>query len=93
MSVMRRDDFIEYASFIDSVLSEFMSRIGGDVEKRISDDMGNYLKKFKPNSTVEYQRRILGYLSERLTAAWLKYKFRKPYVVSVRITEKKYEIR
>lgn len=91
MSVMRREDFLDYANFIDSVLSDFLERIGGDIEARINADRNGYLGKYKNKSAgFAYQQRILGYLSERLTSGYIMCKFKKPYLVGVNITSKKY---
>lgn len=91
MFIMKKDDFKEYINFIFSVLEEYVKRIGGDVKKRVEDNKDKYLKDYSPNDTIEYQLRIGGYLSERLTHAFITTKFERIMWYDVMITEDKYE--
>lgn len=90
MFIMKKEDFLEYISFISAVLNEYVKIVGTDIEKRIKDNVDKYLKSFEPNSTIEYQYRIGGYLAERLTSVFINKKFNKVKKYRVKITEEKY---
>jgi hypothetical protein len=90
MFIMRKDDFKEYINFIFSILDEYLNIVGTDINKRIYDNFEKYIKDFYPNNTVEYQYRIGGYISERLTNLFMMHKFKIMKTYPVIVTENKY---
>jgi hypothetical protein len=90
MFIMKREDFKEYINFIFSILDEYLNIIGTDINKRIYDNFEKYIKDFYPNNTVEYQYRIGGYISERLTNLFMMHKFKIMKTYPVIVTENKY---
>ena len=90
MYIMKREDFIDYVKFIHGVLSEYIKVVGTDIEGRIKYNSDKYLKGLPPNTTPEYQYRIGGYLSERLTNIYLMHRFKKMKIYGTVITESKY---
>ena len=90
MFIMKKEDFIEYITFITNVLDEYVNIVGNDIEKRIENNKEKYLKNIYPNSEIDYQYRIGGYLAERLTNVFIIKKFRKIKAYKVELTEKKY---
>lgn len=95
MFIMKSDDFKEYCSFIFGVLKEFTKQRGfkkdTDIKIYVQKHSNEYLKDFYPNNTVEYQSRMCGFLLERLTNAYIFYKFRNPLCFSRIETETKYK--
>lgn len=91
MFVLKRGDFIEYCSFIEDILNEYLNVVGLDIKKHIEDNKEKYLKGKYPNNTVEYQYRIGGYLAERLTNIFMISKFKKMKTFNIVITEGKYK--
>lgn len=92
MTIMKRDDFIRYIDFIGKVLDYYITVVGTNIEDRIKNKEKLYLKKFEPNSTLEYQYRIGGYLAERLTTIFVYKNFKRVMSYPIKITEKKYSI-
>lgn len=94
MFIMKSDDFKEYCSFVFGVLKEFVNEKGfktdDDIKKYVEKHSSEYLKNFYPNNTIEYQSRMCGYLLERLTNAYIFYKFKTPLCYQIVETEKKY---
>ena len=91
MYIMKRDDFIDCIKFINAVLDEYLKEIGTtDIVKHIEENKGKYLKRFAPNNSVDYQYRIGGYLSERITNIFMIHRFKKMKTYQVKITEAKY---
>ena len=90
MFIMKKDDFLECARLLKSVLKDLVEVIGLDVDKRIEKNKDKYLKKFSPNDTAEYQHRIYGYLLERLVGVYIVKHFRKLKAYKILITEQKY---
>ena len=93
MFIMKREDFKEYIKFVTEILNEYIKIVGTDINKRIYDNIEKYVKRFKPNNTVEYQYRIGGYLGERLTNLFLMSKFTKMKTYPVIVTENKYNLK
>ena len=91
MFIMKKEDFKEYIDFIFSILDEYLKIVGTDINKRIYDNYEKYIKDFYPNNTVEYQYRIGGYLSERITNIFMMHKFKKMKTYPVIVTEDKYK--
>lgn len=91
MFIMKRDDFIEYISFIKEILNEYIEIVGSDIYKRIGNNIEKYVKDFYPNNSIDYQYRIGGYLGERLTSFFLMFRFKKILTYPIIITEEKYK--
>jgi len=91
MFIMRKQDFIDYCEFIETILNEYLEVVGLDIVKRIEDNKDKYLKDFYPNNTIEYQYRIGGYLAERLTNVFMINRFKRLKWYEVKITEGKYK--
>lgn len=93
MFIMRSEDFQSYIEFVMGVLDKYVDIVGNDIYKRIDDNKDKYLKRKYPNSEVEYQYRIGGYLGERLTNVFISQTFKKVGTWPVRLTESKYGLR
>ena len=92
MFIMKREDFIEYINFVWDVLQDYVNIVGTDIKGKIEREKEEYLKKFSPNDTIEYQYRIGGYLAERLTNVFIIKKFNKVCSFKAEVTENKYDI-
>ena len=84
--IMKKEDFIEYGNFVFGVLFEFDRRN----KLKNDDDIKNFIKKLliKRNSnniekTIKYQRRLEGFLLERLTNVFYNFKFKNKYEIKV----------
>lgn len=88
--IMKRKDFRKWVEFVDGVMTEFLNRIGTDINKRIEENKEDYLKGGYPNNTVDYQYRLGGYITERLTNIFLFSSFEKIYTYDLILTENKY---
>lgn len=91
MFIMKKEDFLKYMEFINGILDEFVKIIGTDIEQHIENNKDKYLKKYYPNSEVDYQYRIGGYLAERITNIFLFKNMKKIKAYPVKITEGKYK--
>ena len=102
MFIMPKKMFNDYCKFIFGVLFEFGKEIRIEnsyinMIKRIGLDKEHYIKKpIYPNNSYDYQARIYGFLSERLsTAFFFKYIMDKEDInsleeIPVKVTEKTY---
>lgn len=88
--IMRKEMFIKYITFITEVLNEYIKIIGTDIDERINSNKEKYLKSSYPNSTIDYQYRIGGYLAERLTNIFVNRNCNRIKTYSILITDKKY---
>lgn len=95
MFIMKRDDFLEFFSLYKNVMDRYLTIIGGDIDKHIEDNKDKYLKHFKDapqNGEVWYQKRIGGFMAERLLTAFIFKKFKRPKMYDIVVTEKKYNL-
>lgn len=95
MFIMKKQDFLDFFTFYKNVIDRYLTYIGGDIDKRINDNKGKYLKDFKnspQNGQVWYQKRIGGFLSERLLTVFILRKFRRLELFNIELTEKKYNV-
>lgn len=90
MFIMKSEDFKNYIKFIFDVLDEYVNIVGTDIVKRIGNNVEKYLKQTYPNSTIDYQYRIGGYIGERLTNVFILNNFKKLKTFPIVITESKY---
>lgn len=82
MFIMRKSDFFQYCEFVFKVLFEFMRRNKlktiEDIDKYVEGNRDRYqFYDFK------YQRRILGFLMERISIVYFLKKFKNPKFVGV----------
>lgn len=67
MFIMNKNDFNNYCNFLFSILDKFISiRNFNNME-----DIYNYVKQFN-SSDINYQTRLLGFLSERITSLYIQ---------------------
>ena len=76
--------------FIHDILNEYIKIKGMDFEKVVEENKEDYLKEFAPNNSVGYQKRIGGFLAERLTNVFVLGNFNNATVYDLVITEDKY---
>jgi hypothetical protein len=84
MFIMRSKDAKLMISTILSIVDDYISFVGKDIDGRINDMPEKY---HMPYSTMEYQRRIGGQLCERLVSAWIDWQFPNAKEIPVRFTE------
>ena len=95
MFIMKREDFLEFMTLYKNVIDRYLTYIGGDVEKRINENKDKYLKDIEDNpqnNEVWYQKRIGGYVAERLLTAFVIKNFKKIKLYNINLTEKKYNM-
>ena len=73
--IMKSEDFIEYGNFVFTILNEFDKRHNLISDKKIK----NYVSKIKKGKKfkIEYQRRLEGFLLERISNIFYNYHFKK----------------
>lgn len=95
MFIMKKEDFLEFFAFYENVIDRYLKYIGGDIDKRIEENKDKYLKNFQnspQNGEVWYQKRIGGFLSERLLTIFCIKKFKKIKFYKIELTDKKYNV-
>lgn len=90
MFIMESKMFLKYMLFIHDILNEYIKIKGMDFEKVVEENKEDYLKEFAPNNSVGYQKRIGGFLAERLTNVFVLGNFNNATVYDLVITEDKY---
>lgn len=92
--IMRKEKFIQYCEWMNDAITLFMKNKSiltyDDCIKRVIENEKTYLKTFSPNDQIEYQARFLAYLIERMTNLFIINNFSEPYMVDIKLTEKKY---
>lgn len=95
MFVMRKNDFKDYGDKAFSILKGFCNERGWNtdegIKKYVEEHRNEYVKNIYPGNTTEYQQRILGFLLERITSAYISTMFKNPYTVEMITTEDKYK--
>ena len=81
MFVLPSADFKELFGVVWTVVSEYLKKIGYDVDARVLENPEKY---HLAKSSLEYQRRIGGQLCERIVSAWIDWKFANAKEVPVR---------
>jgi len=82
---MKSEDFIKYGNFVFTILNEFDKK-----NNLITDeDIKNYVLKMKKNKKrkiykIEYQRRLQGFLLERISNIFYNYHFKKIYQIKAK---------
>lgn len=91
MFIMHRDKFCEMVDFIFGVIKRFEEEVG-DIDERLEKNKDKYIKNFHPNNTLAYQKRICGYLLERLVCLFVLKHFGKKDKIytNMILTEGKY---
>lgn len=94
MFVMKSEDFSYFMVFYQIVMQEYL-RIVGDIDERIEKNKEKYLKNIPncpQNGEIWYQKRIGGYLAERLLNIFIFNNFKKIKTYDIKVTENKYKI-
>ena len=82
--VMKSEDFLKWGEFVFPILFEYDKRHNlnndSDVEKYILKEWGKYEKK---KLNINYQRRLGGFLAERLSNIFYNHHFKNKYEVNV----------
>lgn len=94
MFIMKKDDFFEFMNFYTNVINMYLDLIGNDIDKRINDNKSKYLKNYNNDpqaSEIWYQKRIGGFMAERLLTVFVIKKFNKIKLYDIKLTEKKYK--
>lgn len=91
MFIFPKETFNKYCEFIFGVLNKF-NKIRGfetdeDVYHYVNERKEEYLKKVAPNSKVEYQSRLHGFLMERLTNLFIRKNITKAAFFDIVTTE------
>jgi hypothetical protein len=92
LSIMRTDDWMEMLEVMWDVAQEYLERIGGDIEKRVTDNQKAYHIGEHPFTTFTHELRVGGQFAERINSAWVDWKFPRAYEVPLKITREKIEI-
>lgn len=72
--IMPASKLKEMINLVFDVLDDFVNIVGEDIDARIKQNEGKYM--FLPASARhEYQYRMGGHLGERITSAWIDWKF------------------
>ena len=87
--IMKREDFIKYGNFVFTILNEFDKKNNLNTD----DDIKNYVLKMKKNKKrkiykIEYQRRLQGFLLERISNIFYNYHFKKIYQIKANYLKK-----
>jgi hypothetical protein len=84
---MKKEDFIEYGNFVFGVLFEFDKRNNlnndEDIKKFIEKNFINKINSDDIVNSINYQRRLEGFLLERLTNIFYNFKFKNKYEINV----------
>ena len=80
--IMKSEDFIEYGNFVFKILNEFDKRHNLTSDKTIISYVSKVKKgkKFK----IEYQRRLEGFLLERISNIFYNYHFKKKFQIKTK---------
>ena len=77
MVILRRGDFMVLMAMLFDILDKYLSKVGKDIEMRILANQQNYHIGVRNKYTLHYQRRIGGFLGERIVNAYLRYRFHR----------------
>ena len=94
--IMKREDYIAYCEFLFPLASEWLIRHNisnlADVDKYVSKKFrnGEYQKFDIEEEAIYYQKRIIGFLSERLLNVFILHNFKNIFIAPVTLTETNY---
>ena len=80
--IMKSEDFIKYGNFVFTILNEFDKKNNLISDENIKDYvLKNKKKKRRKKFKIEYQRRLQGFLLERISNIFYNYHFKKKYQI------------
>jgi len=86
--IMKSEDFIKYGNFVFTILNEFDKKNNLISDENIKDYVLKIKKKKKKNKRkkfkIEYQRRLQGFLLERISNIFYNYHFKKKYQINTK---------
>ena len=83
--IMKSEDFIEYGNFVFTILNEFDKKNNLISDENIKDYvLKNKKKKKRKKFKIEYQRRLQGFLLERISNIFYNYHFKKKYQIKTK---------
>lgn len=91
--IMKREDYIDYCKFFFPLANEWLIRhnIRGlaDVDKYVSEKFrqGEYQKFDVEEQAIYYQKRIIGFLSERILNIYILHNFKNIFISPVTLIE------
>ena len=77
MFIVRREDFREMMGVLFDILDRYVATVGTDIEGRIMAHPQDYHIGMNAVSTMQYQRRIGGFIGERIVNALLRQRFKR----------------
>ena len=77
MFIVRREDFREMMVVLFDILDRYVATVGTDIEGRIMAHQQDYHIGMNAVSTLQYQRRIGGFIGERIVNALLRQRFKR----------------
>jgi hypothetical protein len=92
LSIMKTDDWLEMLNVMWDVAQEYLKRIGGDIVKRVKDNMKAYHIGELDFFTFTHELRVGGQFAERINSAWIDWKFPNAYEFPLIVTHDKIEI-
>ena len=88
--IMKSEDFIKYGNFVFTILNEFDKNNNLISDENIKDYvLKNKKKKKRKKFKVEYQRRLQGFLLERISNIFYNYHFKKKLQIKTKSKFKK----
>ena len=89
LSIMRTEDWKEMLDVMWDVANELLKRLGGDIEKRVSENAEAYkVGEFG----LTHELRVGGQMAERINSAWMDYKFPNAAQFQLAVTQEKIEV-
>ena len=84
--IMESEDFIKYGNFVFTILNEFDKKNNLFSDENIKDYvLKNKKKKKRKKFKIEYQRRLQGFLLERISNIFYNYHFKKIYQIKTKL--------
>ena len=87
--IMKSKDFIEYGNFVFTILKEFDKRNNFTTDDNIRNYVIKMKKIKKKRNKIGYQRRLQGFLLERISNIFYNYHFKKIYQIRTKSRFKK----
>lgn len=92
LSIMRTEDWKEMLAVMKDVADELLKRLGGDIEKRVSENPEKYHIGELPFATFTHELRVGGQMAERINSAWMDWKFPNAVKFPLVVSQSKIEI-